>query len=274
MSFDAIIVGAGHAGTFAARALRGHRLLVLDVGYSPESEGKELDRNLYDARQSGRDLFEDVIGSRFESLHNVDKNYLSPKLKAPLVRFITRGWSKLFPLASSGFDPVQSFARGGLANVWGGGCFRFTDVELRDFPIELADLSEHYDDLTRHIGISGVEDDLAPWFGTAEACLPALRPSRLGADILRRYQRKRRSFRKLGVHLGLPRMAVLSQEDRGRPSYDYQGLEFFKAHLPAIYNPAFTLQELVDAGEIEYRRPGSSSAFATSSSALRSKRVT
>jgi hypothetical protein len=255
MSYDVIIVGAGPAGTFAARGLEGHRVLVLDVGREPKAKRDVLDRNLYDARSSGADLFEDVIGSSFESLHNVDKNYLSPKLKAPLVRFVSDSWRDYFPVACSGFDPVQSFARGGSPMSGGGGCFRFTDTELGEFPIQLAELSEHYDDLTRHIGISGVEDDLAPWFGTAKACLPALRPSRLGADILLRYQRRRSSFSKLGVHVGLPRMAVLSQEHRGRPSYDYQGLEFFKAHLPSIYNPAFTLQELEDAGRIDYRTP-------------------
>ena len=128
-------------------------------------------------------------------------------------------------------------------------------MKLRAFPFGVDELERHYDDLTEHIGITGVEDDLEPWFGTSQGCLPPLRTSCLGADLLRRYARKRGRFRRDGVHLGLPRMAVLSQPYRGRAPYDYQGLEFFKSHIPAIYNPAFTLEELCAEGRVEYRRP-------------------
>jgi choline dehydrogenase-like flavoprotein len=254
--YDVIVVGAGPAGTFAARALSGLRTLVLDVGKRPGGDASTLDENQYRLKATGRhDLFATLIGERFESLHNVHREYLSPKLKAPLVRYVTDGWRELGPVVCKGFDPVTSFAEGGLANAWGAGCYRFTDDELHDFPITAADLDPHYDDLTAHIGVTGTDDDLAPFFGTASGCLPPHRTSRLGADVARRYHRRREAFRRAGVHIGAPRMAVLSVPHRGRPAYDYQGLEFFKPHIRAIYNPAFTLRELVDEGAVEVERP-------------------
>lgn len=253
--FDAIVVGAGPAGTFAAQALAGRRVLVLDVGREPGGGGDELRRNVYAAKAAGADLFAGLIGRRFESLHNVAGTYLSPKLKAPLVRYVTEGWQRLSPVIASGFDPVMSFARGGLANAWGAGCYRFDDGELADFPIRARDLDPHYDALTGHIGITGEDDDLGRFFGSSAGCLPSHRQSRIGADLQRGYERHRAHFHRRGIFVGAPRLAVLSREHRGRPVYDYQGLEFFKPHLPAIYNPAFTLTELVAAGEIDYRRP-------------------
>ena len=50
--------------------------------------------------------FEALIGARYESLHNVHRPYLTPKLKAPGVRFISEGWNELSPVKLEGFDAV------------------------------------------------------------------------------------------------------------------------------------------------------------------------
>lgn len=252
---DVIVVGGGAAGTCAALALAGRRVVVLDVGGEPSGAGAELQRNQYALKAAGADLFAGLIGPRFESLHNVHRDYLSPKLKAPLLRFVTDGWRELSPVECRGFDPVMSFARGGLANAWGAGCYRFDDGELADQPITAADLRAHYDALTEHIGITGEDDDLDRFFGESSGCLPSHQQSRLGRDLQTRYERHRAYFNRRGIFVGAPRLAVLSRAHRGRPAYDYQGLEFFKSHLPAIYNPAYTLAELVASGRVTYTRP-------------------
>jgi choline dehydrogenase-like flavoprotein len=253
MSFDAVVVGAGPAGVFAAESLAGARVCVLDVGTPPPQKGGELQRNQYDLKQSGEDLFAPLIGERFESLHNVHRNYLSPKLKGPRMRYVTERWRELGNVDVDGFDPMMSFATGGLANAWGAGAYRFTDDELRDFPIDAGDLAVHYDALTSHIGITGTDDDLAPFVGSSRDCQPVHRMNRLGQLLARRYDRHRAHFHRHGIHIGAPRMAVLSRAHRGRPAYDYQGLEFFQGHIPSIYNPAFTLAELVREGRVEHR---------------------
>jgi len=89
-SADVIVVGSGPSGTFAAYQLRGRDVLVLDVGNrgDPNAPG----RNLYDLRKTpaGADLFAELIGVRFESLHNIFDAFISPKLKGPRLRFVTR----------------------------------------------------------------------------------------------------------------------------------------------------------------------------------------
>ena len=124
-SAETIIVGAGPSGTFAAYQLRSRRPLVLDVGYrAPESA---LEGNFYELRRTpslgGPDLFAELIGPNFESLHNVFHSYVSLRLKGPRMRFVTRGAAELSPLVSENFDARMSFAAGGLANAWAAGLF-------------------------------------------------------------------------------------------------------------------------------------------------------
>jgi choline dehydrogenase-like flavoprotein len=256
-SAGVIIVGAGAAGTFAALQLRRRGVLVLDVGHTPPK--RELSQNFYDLRKAsaanGTTLFAELIGEEFESLHNVFHPYLSPKLKAPRMRFVTRNAESLSPVVAHNFNPAMSFAAGGLANAWGAGLYRFTTRDLAGFPIALADLEPYYDVITAKVGISGTDDDLSPFFGSTHGLQPALKIDANGETILRRYTRRREVLNRRGLFLGRPRLAVLTQEHDGRPPYRYEALEFFQPGNPAVYTPAYTLDELVQRQEISYE-PG------------------
>lgn len=256
-SANVIIVGSGAAGTFAAFQLRGRGVLVLDVGHTPQKGA--LSGNFYDLRKTvgsnGADLFDDLIGEGFESLHNVFHPYLSPKLKAPRMRFVTRDAESFSPISAHNFTAAMSFAAGGLANAWGGGLYRFTARDLAGFPIALEDLEPYYDVITAKVGISGTDDDLSRFFGPAHGLQPPLKIDSNGEAILRRYARRRAVLNQDGLFLGRPRLAVLTREHDGRPPYRYEALEFFQPHNPAVYTPAYTLNELVHRREIGYE-PG------------------
>src|SRR5262245_53734669 len=143
-SCDAIVVGSGPAATFAAVGLRGHRVLMLDVGFDA-SPADRLRGNLYDLKETHDDLFEPLIGHEFESLHNLHQPSISLKLKSPFMSFIVRGARELTPVVGEGFGGVVSLARGGLANAWGAGVFRSTARDLHGFPIAAADLAPCFD---------------------------------------------------------------------------------------------------------------------------------
>ncbi len=183
-SANVIVVGSGAAGVAAAYRLRGRDVLLLDVGLAPPASA--LEGNLYDLKRGAgaNGLFEELIGPHFESLHNVFHPYLSPKLKAPRMKFVVDEAERLSPVASAGFDAVMSFAAGGLANAWGAGLYRYNDSDLAGFPIGAADLEPFYDALTDKIGLSGADDDLTPFFGPARGLLPPLRLDANGATLL------------------------------------------------------------------------------------------
>jgi choline dehydrogenase-like flavoprotein len=254
-SASVIIVGSGAAGTFAAYALRGKGALVLDVGFA--APASSLQGNFYDLRRDpgGIDLFQELIGARFESLHNVFHPYLSPKLKAPRMNFVIDDAERLSPVASRNFEAVMSFAAGGLANAWGAGLYRAIDRDLAGFPIGARDLESYYDAITDKIGISGADDDLSRFFGAARGLQPPLRLDSNGATFLARYGRRRAALNRAGLYVGRPRLAVLTRAHDGRSAHRYEALEFFRANNPSVYTPAFTLTEMVERGEIAYR-PG------------------
>jgi choline dehydrogenase-like flavoprotein len=253
--FDAIVVGAGPAGVMAAWALQGKRVLVLDVGReyaATQDDDGNRNVNLYQERERTADLFEFLIGEKFESLHNLHRRPVSLKLKAPRMKYITDGAESLSPVRSGSFDAAMSFAAGGLANAWGAGVYRFNSRDLEGFPIKPAELDRYYDELTRHIGVSGANDDLTPYFGAEGELQPPVELSRFASDLLAGYQRRRSRFTALGVSIGRTRLAVLTRPHRGRQPYGYGNFEFFRPHDPAVYNPAYTLRELVDNNRISY----------------------
>ena len=251
---DVIIVGTGPAGTAAALefALSGIKPFIVDVGHTASGPRPNVDGNLYTVR-SQRDTFDLVIGERFQGLANILTDRHTPvKLMAPALEYVTRDAERLSPIDESEFSAIQSFAAGGLANAWGAGLYRYTDRDLEGFPIVESDLSPYFDTLTQEIGISGTEDDLAPFLGRTRFLQPPMRLSHNVDKLYRRYERKRKRFTG-EVYIGHPRIAALTQAKDGRPALSYDNLEFWK-ELPSIYRPRMTLEKLIHENKVTYRR--------------------
>lgn len=250
---DVIVVGSGAAGTWAAHqcAAEGLDVLLLDVGHRA-APGEPLRGHLLDLRRSDPRQGEYLVGAGFESLHNVARDYLSPKLKSPRFRFVTAEADSLGPVDTQGFAAVQSFAYGGLANAWGAGAFRYTAEELADFPLPGGSLDPHYDELTRAIGISGDHDDLAEHFGTTEGLQPPLALDRLATRLLAGYARRRSAFREAGFSVGRSRLAVLSRPLESRGPCRYDNLSFWEPRLDYVYVPGHTLDGLIAADKVRY----------------------
>ena len=250
--FDIIVVGSGPGAAFAAYGARGRSILMLDAGGDAPA-CPELHGNLYELRRRHDDLFAPLIGERFESLYNLANPAISLKLKSPYMSYIARDWRSATPVTGKAFEGAIGLAKGGLANAWGAGVYRFTERDLTGFPVTASELRPFYDELTAHIGISGANDDLAAYFEKDPSLQPPLRLSAFFDNMLRRYQSRRPLFQRERVTVGRSRLAVLTQAHRGRSAYEYGNLEFFRPHDPAIYTPAYTVNEMVRAGEIDYR---------------------
>lgn len=253
---DVIIIGSGAAGTAAALALagRGIRPLLLDAGYTDAGRTARVEGNLYDYRKR-HDSFDLQIGADFRGLSDVLEDRVGvAKLNAPNAAFVTEGAERLGPVLAEDFDPIQSFARGGLANAWGAGLYRFVQADLAGFPIRLADLAPYFDRLTAEIGISGADDDLTPYFGDPAGLLPALALSHNAGLVYRIYRRQRATFGRQGIAIGRPRVGVLSAAKDGRPACDYNNTEFWQ-DSPYLYTPVITMNRLIAADRVAYR-PG------------------
>lgn len=249
--YDAIIIGSGLSAVSAALKLRPMKILMLDVGLSPPPPNFSS-RNIYVMRREGNDLFNGLIGASYEAFQGLDGNYISPKLKGPQMRYFWECPQGVSQNNLLHFDATTSYARGGLANAWGAGVMRYTSRELERFPIFVEELNPYYDELTSHLGISGEADDLASFFGSSCNLLSPLSLSPLASSFLKKYKQKRS---KNNIFVGRTRLAVLSQDYRGRPAYKPLLQDFFQGYNHSIYNPFFTVEELCSECSIDYR-PG------------------
>ncbi len=250
---DLIIVGSGCSGAWAAyqAVQRGFKPLVLDVGIKPGPE-PVLSKNIFELREKDENQRQYLLGPQYESLHNLHHSYMTSKLKAPRFRYVIDRTTELAPLNKQGFDPVQSFALGGLANAWGGGVYRYLDKDLKQFPFKGKDLEPYFDILTREVGVSGAVDDMAGHLGPGTGLQKPLRLDTLSAHLLQKYQAKKSCFRRNGFTLGHSRVCLLSEPLPDRPACNYDNLTFWQADLPYIYSPAMTMKKLIADKKIEY----------------------
>lgn len=253
IQWDVIIIGGGAAGAAAALGLRGRKVLMLDVGILPPPNPLP-DVPIYALREQGQDLHDILIGPSAEGMAPVSGDHISPKLKAPFIKFLTDRPPGIPADIEEGFKAVQSFSLGGLANAWGAGVFRYNEDDLSGFPISAADLAPLYDELTDHIGINGSsQDDLTSYFGSTYELQPPFELSPLLSAFLRRYEKRRALLNRKGFKVGRPRSAILSRPHRGRKPYHAFGQDFIWGPQEGIYSPLFTINELRQAGDLCYQ---------------------
>jgi len=251
--FDNIVVGSGPAGSAAALTLKNKNTLILDVGFSAPEVPDFFCGDVYELIRNYGDLFPQLVGDNFEGMYNLfSEKKISLKLKSPYMSFILRRWKELSPVKSSNFEGMISLSRGGLANAWGAGVYRFTDRDLYDFPIDSSELTPYYDALTSHIGISGTNDDLVPFFLKEKKLLESINLSKIAQEFLNLYEKNRNFFNANNLFVGRSRIAVLTSPYNGREKYPYDHMEFFKPNIQAIYTPAFTMNKLIEDQAVTY----------------------
>jgi choline dehydrogenase-like flavoprotein len=248
--FDFIVIGSGPAGTWSSKKLseRGFKVAVLDIGDLPPNVSYPK-KNFYELKKQGLN-HKHFIGDNYEALENVWNDFLSPKLKSPLMRFITRH-SKEFKL-NDDFHGLSSSARGGLANAWGGHLYRFNEDELQEFPFNYSEIKPFYDEISKEVGISGSEDDLLSFLLEEPNLLPCLNLDNLSKYAYNKYRLKRKSLNKSSLYLGSPRIAISTKPHNDRRKYNYQNLEFFYPTQETLYSPRFTINKLIKNKEIQY----------------------
>lgn len=256
MIYDVTIIGTGPSGVAAALGLVKNRItpLVLDVGYTYNADQPpKIGENFYNYKKENNS-FDLLIGDNFQGLVNIiQKKNLPPKITAPRMEFVTKDADILSPLNSNGFEAIQSFAAGGLANAWGAGLYRYTDDELKGLPLKASDLSPYYDILTEEVGISGENDDLIQFFGSTKFLLNPLQLSEKSLRLYNKYKKKRQTLNKQGIFMGSPRLGVLSEAYNNRSPCDYSNIEMWQPHLPYIYSAFFTLKKLAAKKQVEYK---------------------
>lgn len=143
-----------------------------------------------------------------------------------------------------GFEPLGSWARGGLARAWTAGVYPFNDHELEAFPFGWAELEPFYAEVADRIGVTGARDDLGRFTPWHRGVGPPLDLDDGSRDLVRRYERVRdRLQRRYGCYVGRSRVAVLTASREGREGCGYLGRCLWGCPVGALYTPEHTLAE-------------------------------
>jgi choline dehydrogenase-like flavoprotein len=251
--FDYLVVGSGPSGVAAARQLAGGRsVCIIDVA---DTAVREFKYNSLDQALSSGDT-QGVLGQGFEFLTGVaDKSRFHTKLKSESLKHILRGDAihvrqdnKIL------LNTAGSFAKGGMSNVWGAQLLRYTqeDFDHLGWPINYCQLAPYYTELEKHIGISGVDDDMKSFFGDSHISLPPTQIVPAARSILDRYESKKIKNCSALI-LGRGRLAVLTESYRGYSAHKFGQTDFFSEHKSSVFSSKRTLNELIVENKIIYK---------------------
>jgi hypothetical protein len=141
-----LVVGSGPSGVhFAETALaRDYEVTMVDVGRAapeavlPDARFDELKDDLDDPARYflGADFAGVVLPDREQEYYGIP----------PSKQYVFEN-PDTFAGLTDGFEPLFSFARGGLAQAWTAGCYPFNDAELGAFPFGYERLGPFYDQI-------------------------------------------------------------------------------------------------------------------------------
>lgn len=245
------VVGSGASGVhFALSVLRkGGRVTMLDVGRQgraaimPDASFTALKDRLDDPAAY-------FLGAGYEAvlLPGVSEEYYG----IPPIKDYVFDHPEGFGHASAGFSPLFSFARGGLGEVWTGGCYPLNAEEIADFPFAHRELAPHYDEVARRIGVTGERDDLARFMPVHDHLQPPLRLDRHSERLMQSYARVRERLNRDGAYVGRTRVATLSQPLGDRQPCDYLGRCLWGCPHGSLYTPSQTLRECLAIPGFDY----------------------
>ncbi len=154
--FDAIVIGSGISGGWAAKELteKGLKTLLLDRG--------KMVRHRVDYRNEGKAPFQRPYRANWPPELNPD-DYSLP-------------WYDVYPFANNDrlnpyiddeekpFDWIRADMFGGRSIIWGRQCYRWSDLDFEankkdghgiDWPVRYADIAPWYSHVERFVGVSG-----------------------------------------------------------------------------------------------------------------------
>jgi len=250
---DVLVVGSGPGGVNASAPLvaAGHRVTMLDFGNQDRHYAPLIPRRPFqELRRDDPTQHRFFLGDRFEGIP-FGPVRVGAQLTPPRMH-ILRDAIERQPVHTDGFSVSMSLARGGLGAGWSAGVFPFTDEELAESGLSVADLRPHYDAVAERIGVCGDHDDLEGFFPSSPSMMPSLEIDPSSELILERYARERVGLNQTGFFLGRARLAVCTRRHRERGPHEYLDMDYWADLDRSVYRPQWTLEELQRAPNFTY----------------------
>jgi choline dehydrogenase-like flavoprotein len=163
-SYDAIVVGSGISGGWAAKELceKGLKTLVLERGRNVEhiKDYTDSTKDPWELKHRGaitrEDRTQQHIQSKIYAYNEVSKHFFVNDLEHPYTQVKPFLW-------------MRGYQVGGRSLVWGRQCYRWSDLDFEanlkdgngiDWPIRYKDIEPWYDYVEPFVGISGSVENL------------------------------------------------------------------------------------------------------------------
>lgn len=242
-----LVVGSGATGVhFALTALqRGHDVTMLDVGHTKPRAAQRI-ANFNELKSDGGDPARYFLGEQFESVvfPGSETDYYTKYYGVPPTKSYVFKKPAAFESEGQGFEPLISFAQGGLAEAWTGGVYPLNDDELRPFPFDYREIGPYYDVAAERIGVNGEADDLGRFYPVHANLAAPLRLDPHSEQLLGQYQKRARTLnQRYRCYLGRSRIATLTKPKDGRGGCVYCGRCLWGCPALALYTPSITLRE-------------------------------
>ncbi|HKF56308.1 MAG TPA: GMC family oxidoreductase [Blastocatellia bacterium] len=212
-TYDAIVVGSGMTGGWAAKELteEGLKTLVLERG--------RLVEHIKDYPTANKDPWELDYGNDL-SLKDREEYFIQKTVfnfkqdtKHFFARDIDHPYTQVKP-----FNWVKGYQTGGKSLMWSRHCFRWSDLDFEanakegtaiDWPIRYRDISPWYDHIEEFIGVSGENAGLPQL--PDQKLLPPLE-----MNCLEKYAKQRIAARYDDRRMIVARVAILTRPHNGR----------------------------------------------------------
>src|SRR6187399_70021 len=164
-SYDAIVVGTGITGGWAAKELseKGLKTLVLDRGRMVRhGEYPTMTQDPWDLPHGNRPTASDLERQAKQARTGYA---ITPQSKHWFVDDIDNPYTELYR-----FDWIRGYHVGGRSIMWGRQSYRWSDLDFEanardgiavDWPIRYADIAPWYDYVEQFIGVSGQNEGLS-----------------------------------------------------------------------------------------------------------------
>jgi choline dehydrogenase-like flavoprotein len=242
-----LIIGSGPSGVACAHALLqlGARVVMLDAGITLEEP----------RRQTVAQMNAQPPKSWTQEQIKTLKNGMSSGVKGIPLKLVYgsnypyRDADIHVPADYQGVALRPSLALGGFSAVWGAAMLPYSESDMAGWPINRADLSDHYAAVARLTGLATVHDDLEKFFPFQGSSPDLLAMSRQAKNLYARLEQNRIPLQTAGIHFGRARVAARA----GPAGCVYCGLCMYGCPYGFIYNSEQTLAGLRQHPNFTYR---------------------
>ena len=248
-----IVVGSGCCGAIAAKTLvdKGINVTLLDTGVVQE-EQLTTSQSFIDIRKNDNHQIDFLLGKNFESIGSLQKK--NPVHLTPNRQFTTAKVEDYLVWEDGDFNPIESLAKGGLGNAWGLGSYVYSDNELKQTGLPVAELRSAYQWLSSFIGISGGNDSSSD-FANGKLFSPqqAIPLDFNGQRLWNNLQKKQKLLNQKNFTVGRTPLAISTENALNGKKYPASDLDFYETGVTSAFRPINTLQQLQKTGLLHYQ---------------------